>query len=307
MKKIYYILSFILLTASLSSCRWEQREDAQENAVVQMPLSDLLCSYDLWYVDIDQTQGTGNITFVSRAFTMSFMSDGQVFANNNIVGLGQTGNGFGINTGVYDVYNRSGILSIHDDVFGSADFEVTQLSLNEISLYNRAQNVTYFLVGYQKYNFDYDRLFYENITYYLQEYEAWTKTGENIVTPQAPFIEENHLTFYVDNDTNVFDSSVSPSNIPILDIYWDYSGDYDVQNTSVENVKDLLLTYYGNNGSENFDLDVVDDETIILTNIQTGNSFTYKGRNYIQYKTGAKRLKHKIPKNWDVKHYRLMK
>ena len=33
-----------------------------------------------------------------------------------------------------------------------------------------------FLNGYQRTTFDYDFVFYDNIHYFLQEYEAWEKT-----------------------------------------------------------------------------------------------------------------------------------
>ena len=302
MKKMLYILALVL-TASLTSCRWEQREDDYATDTVHLSLSDLIHSYDLWYVDIDRTTGTGDVDFVSRAFTMSFKNNNTVYANNNIVGLGVTGNGFGIKTGVFDTYNRSGIISIHDDVFGSADFVVEQISSNEISLHNSAQNVTDFLVGYQKYDFDYDKLFYENITYFLQEYESWTKQSENIMSPAASFISENHLTFYVQNNQNVFDTSVSAINTPIMSIYWDYHGAYDVYNTSVEHIKELELVYSGNNGEERFELDILDDQNIRLTNQNNGNSYTFVGRDYIQYKTGSKRLKHSIPRILSKEHY----
>jgi hypothetical protein len=40
-------------------------------------------------------------------------------------------------------------------------------------------NTTYYLIGYQRSNFDYDRLFYDNIHYFLQEYKAWEKVYTN--------------------------------------------------------------------------------------------------------------------------------
>jgi len=51
-----------------------------------------LQSYDLWYVDINETRGNGEVPFLQRAFTLSFIN-GALYANNNIVGIGKTGDG----------------------------------------------------------------------------------------------------------------------------------------------------------------------------------------------------------------------
>ena len=47
-------------------------------------LNQLLNSYELWYVDINQTRGLGEVPFLQIAFTVSFI-DGEIFANNNLV------------------------------------------------------------------------------------------------------------------------------------------------------------------------------------------------------------------------------
>ena len=184
MKKWTIIL--LLVSLVLSSCKWEYRDDTF--AGHSMRLSDLLQSFDLWYVDIDQTTGTGDVGFVSRAFTMSFMPNHEVYANNNMVGFGYTGNGYGISIGTYRVYNRDGILSITDDIAGTYDFIVNQIDQYTISLTNLSENVTYFLVGYQQSEFDYDAVFYDNVAYFLQEYEAWTKYYADLVSPSEPFV-----------------------------------------------------------------------------------------------------------------------
>ena len=135
-------------------------------------LEEVVTEYDLWYVDYHRTTGSGDIPYVSRAFTLSFVN-GILYANNNIVDIGRTGNGFGIDVGTYNTYN--GFLETDHDIDGANDFEVTVLSNNEIKLYNYRQNVSYYLIGYQVNQFDYDKLFYENIEYFLQEYIAWEK------------------------------------------------------------------------------------------------------------------------------------
>ncbi len=289
MKRIYVIL--VILSISLSSCNWTNREDSFNEP--DFSLTDLLQSYDLWYIDIDKTTGTGNISFMSKAFTMSFMPNGEVFANNNIVGLGITGNGYGIDTGFYTAYDYDGVLSITDDISGQYDFEVSYTAYNEIQLYNRAENVTYYLTGYQKSHFDFDKLFYENVTYFLQEYEAWHKVFENLAHPSEPFTAENHLSFYVEGNQNVFVSSESPLNIAVAQIYWDYTGVYEVHNTSRENEKRLVLYYDINNEQERFNLEILDDTHIRLTNTETGNIYEFYGQGYIQYRPAKRRLAQK--------------
>lgn len=294
MKKVFYILFIILLLLSFSACRWEYRDDNYDTS--QTSLNGLLEKYDLWYVDIDQTAGTGNIPFISRAFTISFMPSGAVYANNNMVGLGETGNGFGINTGVYHTDERNGILYIDDDVFGSADFVVKQLSENRISLNNRYENVTYFLEGYQQNEFDYDRLFYENIVYFLQEYESWTRNFSDILDHSAPFVSENHLKFYVSGNENVFESSESLPATPLSYIDWDYTGYYEVTNTYSQSRKELILNYDIDNSNETFILKVISDDEIELHNIYSDNIYRFHGRGYIQFKpAGKSRNKHKKP------------
>ncbi|WP_445757190.1 hypothetical protein [Polaribacter sp.] len=76
----------------------------------------------------------------------------------------------GIKIGRYNTFN--GILETFHTVDGYNDFEVYVISNNEIKLYSRRQNVTCFLIGFNTNSFDYDRLFYENIEYFLQEYVA---------------------------------------------------------------------------------------------------------------------------------------
>ena len=139
---------------------------------VGISLNQLLGSYELWYVDINQTLGPGETPFLQIAFTISFRN-GIVYANNNLVGFGSSGNGFGIDVGTYDAYNM--ILDVYHDIDGYETFDVYQIDNNTIELYNPYNDTSYFLHGYQRGNFDYDFVFYDNIHYFLQEYEAWEK------------------------------------------------------------------------------------------------------------------------------------
>ncbi len=302
MKKIFYILSTILILSNLSSCTIEEHVSDYQD---EQNLIQLLQSYDLWYVDIDQTTGTGDVPFVSRAFTMSFMYNGNIFANNNIVGIGTTGNGYGINVGRFQTFDRNGIVEINHKIDGIFPFEVRQISTNEIELYNRSENVRYTLVGYQKSHFDYDRIFYENITYFLQEFEAWSKVYEDLVQPSAVFTGENHLAFYVANNTNTFQTSEMAPNTPPHSLLWDYTGSYDVFNTSTEDVKEIELKYYINNSEEAFEMQIINDQKIRLINLNTNNLYEFEGRNYIEYIRPG-RLKN-LQKTISKTHYLIMK
>ena len=130
-----------------SSC-YEKTDDRIDNAI---SLEELISGYDLWYVDIHRTTGTGEVPFLSRAFTISFINN-TLYANNNIVDIGYTGNGFGIPVGSYTTFDGS--LRANHDIDGYQDFEVFRLSANEIRLYNYRDNVSYYLIGYQSNNFD---------------------------------------------------------------------------------------------------------------------------------------------------------
>ena len=84
-------------------------------------MEELISGYDLWYVDIHRTTGNGDVPFVSIAFTLSF-HNGVMYANNNIVDVGYTGNGFGISVGRYDTFGP--YLETFHDLDGRHDFEV---------------------------------------------------------------------------------------------------------------------------------------------------------------------------------------
>ena len=167
MKTFKLFLAILVSTVFLSSC---SQEEPLEGSIT---LGELMSSYDLWYVDIHQTMGNGDVPFVSKAFTLSF-NNGNIYANNNIADIGFTGNGLGISVGNYDSFGIY-LETIHD-LDGRYIFDVLQLSMNEVRIYDTQQNVSYLLVGYQRDEFDYDMLFYDNIEYFMQEY---TRLGKD--------------------------------------------------------------------------------------------------------------------------------
>ncbi|MGB5274612.1 MAG: nicotinic acid mononucleotide adenyltransferase, partial [Flavobacteriaceae bacterium] len=168
------LLFGILLVGSLmTSCYTEvivEEEYIMESA---FNTDRVLQSYDLWYVDINATEGNGEVPFLQRAFTISF-NNGTLFANNNLAGIGKTGNGLGIAVGYYNTLR--GTVEIDHDLDGLWLLEVFAVNGNTIELYDGRSNTSYYLKGFQRNNFDYDLVFYDNIDYFLQEYEVWEKT-----------------------------------------------------------------------------------------------------------------------------------
>ena len=288
-------LLFIIIGVLLSSCSTVFEDDFREQ---EISLEQVVSNYDLWYVDYHRTIGNGDIPFVSRAFTLSFLN-GILYANNNIADIGFTGNGFGINVGTYNTF--SGVLETIHNLDGSNDFEVTVTSSNEIRLYNYRQNVTYFLIGYQTNTFDYDQLFYENIEYFLQEYDAWEKTlTEGGVV--NPFDEENYLGFTSENITTFY-SSQDNFGTQVVYINWSYVGGYEVYDVvGFQNLKILTLNY-DSGDVEEFELSIVNDGKIRLYNLDSETTYDFEGSGYIQYLKGdaPKKSKKATVRNSDRK------
>lgn len=280
MKTLKLLLAIFILGTLLSSCSSNSFENYQPS------LEDVVSGYDVWYIDYHRTSGSGDIPFVSRAFTLSFIN-GILYANNNIVDIGRTGNGLGIDVGTYDTFN--GLLETNHDLDGINDFEVTILSDNEIRIYNFRQNVNYYLIGYNTDNFNYDQLFYENIEYFLQEYIAWEKVdavGGNL----NAFDDENYLQFTPENITTFYSSQDSFGTQVEL-ISWDYVGGYEIFDvTGYEDLKILTLNYDGGD-IEEFELSVIDDGNISLYHINSDTTYDFSGRGFLQYLKSEKNVK----------------
>ena len=167
--KALKILSGLFLTITLFSSCIITTDDLYVYGDT-ISLEQLVTSHDLWYVDYNKTTGNSDVPFLSKAFTVSFL-DGHLYANNNLVGLEAIGNGYGLQIGYYETYN--GVLEIEHNLDGFIDLEVQQLSNDEIRIRDTYTNTSYYLIGYQRSNFDYDLVFYDNIEYFLQEYVAW--------------------------------------------------------------------------------------------------------------------------------------
>ena len=276
--KAIKLLSILFLSSLLFTSCVVRNDTFLENSTA-VSLEELISAYDLWYVDYNRTTGTGDVPFVSRAFTLSFFN-GTLYANNNIVDIGITGNGLGIAVGSYNTFN--GILETNHQLDGFNDFDVDQISVNEIRLYNPIEDVSYYLIGYQRNNFDYDQLFYDNIEYFLQEYVAWEKTSASGGTENA-FDDENFLNFIPENNTTFY-SSHDALGTNIDSIIWDFIGNYEIFDVEdVDNLKYLTLNY-DNGDIEEFDLTVINDETISLFHVSSETTYTYSGRGFIEYR-----------------------
>ena len=293
MKTLKLVFALAIVGILFTSC-FIDVDNHQEEEVVS--LEEILTNYDIWYVDFNSTSGYGDVPFVSKAFTLTFRN-GRLYANNNIVGLGITGDGYGIRIGDYNT--RSGILQIEHSEDGGYDFEVIVDNAHSIRLYNEYQDVTYFLEGHRKANFDFNQIFYDNLEYFLQEYIEWQKVFTSVEGELNAFDNENFLAFTPEHVTTFY-SSIDEIGTPVIDRVWDYEGSYEVSNIyGHENLKDLTLNY-DSGDTEEFELSVVgnEDRAISLYHYASGTTYEFDGSGFIQYKTtdnkaeqGRKRFK----------------
>ena len=291
MKTFKLFFGFAFAAILLTSCYKEvvvQEVNIDPDPVHTVTLAELISSYELWYVDIDRSTGNGYIPFMQKAFTMSF-KNGTVYANNNLVGIGDQGYGFGIDIGYYDTYEFE--MDITHDIDGFHTFKVTQLRDNEIELYYAPLNLSYILVGYQRSNFDYNALFYNNIHYFLQEYIAWEKTYTSVYGNINEFDNENFLQFLPGGGEGNFKSSQDPEGSNIYNLYWDYTGIYNIDDVPNDPYLKYLTLDYDFLGNEYFELSVLDDSTVEFFHPSSGTLYRFAGRGYIQYKNTDGKLR----------------
>ena len=279
--KTKLLFGFLLLGTLLTSCYTEVIID---NEIIEEPVfvtDQILQSYDLWYVDINATKGNGEVPFLQRAFTLSFVG-GTVYANNNMVGIGKTGNGFGIDVGVYDTFR--GTVEIDHDVDGLWVLDVFAINENTIELYDSISDTSYYLKGYQTNTFDYDMVFYENINYFLQEYNTWEKSFTSREGALNEFDDENFLQFL----STSFRSSIDGVGTSINNLQWDFEGAYQVFDVANDETLKTLTLAYDFMGNDYFELYVINDRTIELYHPESGTVYEFKGKGYQQYLKSGK-------------------
>ena len=275
MKTLKLLSGFALVALLFTSCYTEVIIDDEPSA----SLHNVLNSHELWYVDINQTVGLGETPFLQIAFTVSFRN-GTLYANNNLVGIGDQGNGFGIPVGSYGTYDM--ILDVNHDIDGFNTFDVYLIDSNTIELYNPNNDTSYFLHGYQRNTFDYDFVFYDNIHYFLQEYEAWEKTYTSDVGALNEFDYENYLQFLSGGDDSDFRSSQDENVSNVSNIYWDYTGKYGVRDVANNDYLKTLTLDYDYFDNEYFELNVINDARIELYHPTSGTYYEFEGRGYIE-------------------------
>lgn len=296
MKNGKLLFGILMIAFLASSCYTEVilEDDYIEASPVNTAL--VLESYDIWYIDINATQGNGEVPFLQRAFTLSF-DRGVVYANNNLVGIGKTGNGLGIDVGTYGTF--SGTVEVDHDVDGLWLLDVYAVNNNTLELYDPNSNTSYVLRGYQRNNFDYDMVFYDNIHYFLQEYQVWEKTFVSEEGALNEFDEENYLQFFAGN-IGTFRSSIDVSGTPLVNLQWDYEGDYEVFDVASDVTLKTLTLDYDYLGNDYFEIYVINDSTIELYHVSSGTIYEFTGRGFQQYlksgnETGKMRVKTKNP------------
>ncbi|EAS20849.1 nicotinic acid mononucleotide adenyltransferase [Nonlabens mediterrranea] len=279
MKTFYKILGSLLIAVTIASCDTEVViGDGFDN---RPTLNEILSNQEVWYVDLNNTQGNPDIPFMTKAFTVSF-DFGTLYANNNLVGVGSAGAGLGLDVGSYQVLNNQ--VSILHDIDGLHDFTVVVLNYNRIKMIDMHRGTVYYLDGYNRNNFDYDQLFYDNIQYFLQEYKAWEKVYTSNVGALNDFDQENYLQFTPGYSGDEFKSSTDRTGLNYSSLYWDYTGEYWVEDETPGSINKHLTMDYDFIGNDYFDLYVINDNTIELYHSASGTTYEFKGRGYIQLK-----------------------
>ena len=280
MKRTKLLSTFALIALLFTSCYTEVIIDDEPT----ISINQLLNSHELWYVDINETVGYGETPFLQIAFTISF-TNGALYANNNLVGIGSQDGGFGIPVGSYDAYEM--ILDIDHDIDGYQTFDVYQIDGNTIELYNPNNDTSYFLHGYQRNNFDFDFVFFDNIHYFLQEYEAWEKTYTSEVGALNEFDNENYLQFLTGGGDSTFRSSQDVDISNVDDLIWDYTGVYGIQDVVNDDYLKTLTLDYDFFDNEYFELNVINDGLIELYHATSGTYYEFEGQGYIQFMRNA--------------------
>jgi len=279
MKNLKLLFGLFIFSILITSCHVDVIDEPHNHYNNSISIHETLSNQEIWYVDINETTGNGEVPFLQKAFTISFRG-GTLYANNNLVGIGNTGNGFGIDVGYYNTYDNT--VEVSHDINGYWTLELYQVSTNKIELYHRPSNTSYFLYGYNRNTFDYDLVFYDNIHYFLQEYESWEKVATNGGAP-TEFDAENFVQFLAGGNNKEYRSSQDVTGTPISNLYWDYTGQYEVANFTDTNYVKALTLDYDYFADEYFEISIITDGEIELYHPTSGTAYRFVGRHFIQY------------------------
>jgi hypothetical protein len=126
-------------------------------------------------------------------------------------------------------------------------------------------------------------VFYDNIHYFLQEYDAWEKTYTSNFGAINEFDNENYLQFLAGGNDSEFRSSQDGAGVHPSNLLWDYTGIYGVGNVSGNMYLKTLTLDYDFFDNEYFELNVINDGKIELYHPASETVYEFTGRGYIQY------------------------
>lgn len=257
----------------------------EDPAIEETDARSILSGKDLWYIDIHASSGEESENFMQIAFTLTF-DRGTVMANNNLRGIGDTGNGLGIPVGFYTISGNH--IEVEHQIDGLKQMRIEVADHNKIVLVDLHSGASYTLYGYDLNEFDFQELFYDNLHYFLQEYELWEKTLVSEEGAVNDFDAENFLRFFDINTTRVFESSTDHKSVDINNIYWDYSGAYQVYDIAGEPYVKTLTLDYEIPGNDYFEIYVLNKSTIELFHPPSGTVYEFTGRLPVQYLKSSK-------------------
>ena len=70
MKSLKLLFAIIITGTLFSSCTEYYEDSFDDRFQNQISLEEVVSSYDLWYVDYHRTSGSGDVPYVSKAFTL---------------------------------------------------------------------------------------------------------------------------------------------------------------------------------------------------------------------------------------------